>query len=197
MYLWQWNHNMKSTMWFLIMGEYLLVRYSKLSVLRLWKQFTLKSCMQAFLILLIHQHEIKLTQLPVPQGGASVSLRTAMCTCPPCCMTLDRDTLNWWSNVNKLLDCDMSAHESAVVKKAVRRHLSLIRGCRPLQLNLDQIKVLARHFKGRVCSFFCLDIARNVHSHLYVILRYPRSKLCRACYLCCWSDTVQHTQIEK
>ena len=41
-------------------------------------------------------------------------------------------------------------------KNRVRDHLSLIRGCIPVQLSMDELLVLARHFKAIVSTVYIL-----------------------------------------
>lgn len=43
-----------------------------------------------------------------------------------------------------------SAHETGSVKASIGVEISVIRGHRPLQLDVNQLSLLARHFKSRV-----------------------------------------------
>ncbi len=60
-----------------------------------------------------------------------------------------------------------SAQDAASVKKVVREFLSFVRGSSPLQLSLEHLTSLARHFKKRV------RVCMLSESQLLVILLTP------------------------
>ncbi|CAI7997121.1 E3 SUMO-protein ligase RanBP2, partial [Geodia barretti] len=108
---------------------------------------------EAMLVLSIHTLQSVLTSAPSHPPSLPNSLLHTL----PVTMTTEfqgsdlSKYCQWWSYVHQYISPSASGG-SADVKRVISEGLGLVRGCRPLRLNLSQLTSLAKHFQQRAES---------------------------------------------